>query len=188
MVLSAEVEELIASPMRLIAALESELADLQRQLGQNSSASFKPPSSDGLKDASHPGQPARPLGQGERRPDGPEGGTLRHAADPDCVLRHEACACGHCGRLLDPKSARGIENRQVFDLAERPLLVTEHQASIYRCEHFRGVTKATFPDGVVSTARKHRSNILQILTATSPQILQSFAAWLTACELRQALR
>ena len=51
------------------------------------------------------------------------------------------------------KSATGIEKRQVFDLAERPLMVTEHQASIYRCEHCRGETKAAFPDGVVSPAQ-----------------------------------
>src|SRR5271157_3485835 len=50
-------------------------------------------------------------------------------------------------------SATGIEKRQVFDLAERPLMVTEHQASIYRCENCRGVTKAAFPDGVVTAAQ-----------------------------------
>ena len=32
-------------------------------------------------------------------------------------------------------------------------MVTEHQASIYRCEHCRGETKAAFPDGVVSPAQ-----------------------------------
>jgi transposase len=41
----------------------------------------------------------------------------------------------------------------VFDLPERPLRVTEHQASIYRCAHCRGVTKAVFPEGVVSPAQ-----------------------------------
>jgi transposase len=41
----------------------------------------------------------------------------------------------------------------VFDLPERPLMVTEHQASIYRCAHCRGVTKAAFPEGVVSPAQ-----------------------------------
>ena len=41
----------------------------------------------------------------------------------------------------------------MFDLPERPLLVTEHQASIYRCAHCRGVTKAAFPEGVVSPAQ-----------------------------------
>ena len=43
MVLPAEVEELIASLMRQIAALEAEVADPRRQLGQDSSNSSKPP-------------------------------------------------------------------------------------------------------------------------------------------------
>jgi transposase len=48
MVLPAEVEELIASLRWQIAALEAEVADLRRQLGQDGSNSSKPPSSDGL--------------------------------------------------------------------------------------------------------------------------------------------
>jgi Family of unknown function (DUF6444) len=49
MSLPAEFEELIASLKRQIAALQAEVADLRRQLGQDSSNSSKPPSSDGLK-------------------------------------------------------------------------------------------------------------------------------------------
>jgi transposase len=37
----------------------------------------------------------------------------------------------------------------VFDLIERPLIVTEHRASIYRCARCRGVTRAAFPADVV---------------------------------------
>ena len=84
---------------------------------------------------------------------GHEGGTLRQVADPDRVVRHQACGCGHCGSPLDPKLATRIEKRQVFDLPERPLMVTEHQASIYRCENCRCVTNAAFPDGVVTPAQ-----------------------------------
>ncbi len=75
---------------------------------------------------------------------------MRQVADPDAVVRHEACACGHCGSSLDPKAAIGIEKRQVFDIPARPLRVTEHRATIYRCAQCRGVTKAAFPEGVVS--------------------------------------
>jgi transposase IS66-like protein len=47
-----------------------------------------------------------------------------------------------------------VEKRQVFDLPERPLVVTQHQASIYRCPHCRGETKAAFPeDGAQILAR-----------------------------------
>jgi len=151
MVLPAEVDALIASLMGRIAALEAEVADLRRQLGRDSSNSSRPPSSDGFKKKPRlPGSLRGRSGKASGGQTGHKGGTLRQVADPDWVVRHEACACGHCGRSLDPRSATGIEKRQVFDLAERPLMVTEHQASIYRCGHCRSETKAVFPDGVVS--------------------------------------
>ena len=154
MVLAAEVEELIASLRREIAALRAEVADLRRRLGQDSSNSSKPPSSDGLgKKSRNAGSLRGASGKASGGQRGHKGATLRQVADPDWVVRHEACACGRCGRSLDPKSATGIEKRQVFDLAERPLMVTEHRASIYRCQHCRGETKAAFPDGVVSPAQ-----------------------------------
>jgi transposase len=151
MVLPAEVEDLIASLRRQIAALQAEVADLRRQLGQDSSNSSKPPSSDGLKKKPRiPGSLRGRSGKASGGQKGHKGDTLRQVADPDYVIEHTACACGHCGLALDPKSAVRIEKRQVFDLAERPLAVTEHQAAVYRCARCRGETKAAFPDGVVS--------------------------------------
>jgi transposase len=47
----------------------------------------------------------------------------------------------------------GVEKRQVFDLPEPRLEVTEHQAMIYRCAHCRGQTTASFPEGVISSAQ-----------------------------------
>jgi transposase len=161
MSLAPEIEALIGSLKGEIdalrgenEALRAENAELRRRLGLDSSNSSKPPSSDGLRKKpriarSLRGRSGKPSG-GQT---GHEGGTLRQAANPDVIVRHEACACGHCGSLLDPKAAIGTEKRQVFDLPERPLVVTEHQASIYRCERCRGVTKAAFPEGVVSPAQ-----------------------------------
>ena len=175
MILPAEVHALIEALRSEVSALRAEVADLRREnatlraenaelraenaelrrrLDQDSTTSSRPPSSDGLKKKPRPpGSLRGRSGKASGGQTGHEGGTLRQVADPDCVVRHEACACGHCGRPLDPKSARGVETRQVFDLVERPLLVTEHQASIYRCDHCRGVTRAAFPDGVVSAAQ-----------------------------------
>jgi len=151
MTLPAEIEELIASLRAEISSLRAENAELRRRLGLDSSNSSKPPSSDGLRKKprtarSLRGRSGKPSG-GKK---GHEGGTLRQVADPDAVVWHEACACGHCGSALDPKAAIGFETRQVFDLPECPLVVTEHQAAFYRCERCRGVTKAAFPEGVVS--------------------------------------
>jgi transposase len=149
--LPAEVEELIASLKREIAALRAEVADLRRQLGQDSSNSSKPPSSDGLKKKPRiVGSLRGRSGKASGGQKGHRGGALRQVADPDHVVRHEASTCCHCRSPLEPKSAIGIERRQVFDLPERPLVITEHQASIYRCAHCRGETKAVFPGGVVS--------------------------------------
>ena len=149
--LPAEVEELIASLKRQIVALQAEVADLRRQLGQDSSNSSKPPSGDGLKKKPRiAGSLRGRSGKASGGQKGHPGGTLRQVADPDHVVRREACACCRCGSPLEPQSAIGVEKRQVFDLPERPLVITEHQASIYRCPHCRGETKAAFPEGVVS--------------------------------------
>jgi transposase len=175
MVLPAEVQALVEALRSEISGLRSEVADLRREnevlraenaglraenaelrrrLDLDSTTSSKPPSSDGLKKKPRPpGSLRGRSGKASGGQTGHEGGTLRQVADPDCVVRHEACACGHCGRALDPKSAKAIEKRQVFDLVERPLIVTEHQASIYRCGHCRGMTRAAFPDGVASAAQ-----------------------------------
>ena len=71
--LPAEVEELIASLKRQIAALQAEVADLRRQLGQDSSNSSKPPSSIRLGLAFHRALPkldtkANPRGRTKQRP------------------------------------------------------------------------------------------------------------------------
>jgi transposase len=47
----------------------------------------------------------------------------------------------------------GMEMRQVFDLPERLIEVTEHQALIYACAHCRRPTRAAFPEGVNATAQ-----------------------------------
>jgi transposase len=146
----ADADDLIASLKAEISVLRAEVSELRRRLGLDSSNSSKPPSSDGLGKkpriaGSLRGRSGKPSG-GQK---GHKGGTLRQVVDPDAVVRHWACACGHCGSPLDPAPI-AVEKRQVFDIPERPLLVTEHQAAIYRCERCRSVTKAAFPEGVVS--------------------------------------
>jgi transposase len=166
MSLPPEIEELIASKDRTIAVkdrviaekdrriaeLETELAARRRQVGQDSSNSSKPPSSDGLK--KKPRTTARSLrgrsGKASGGQEGHKGDTLRQVADPDFVVPHDARVCEHCCTPLEPNSAIGHEKRQVFDLPGRPLLASEHRASIHRCENCQGLTKAAFPEGVVS--------------------------------------
>jgi transposase len=153
MELPAEIEELIASLKRRIAELEAELAELRRRSGLDSTNSSKPPSSDGLKKKPRAASLRGKSGKASGGQEGHAGGTLRQVANPDRVVAHTACVCERCRSPLDPKSPIAVEKRQVFDLPERPLQVTEHQASVYRCAHCRSVTRAPFPEGVVSPAQ-----------------------------------
>ncbi len=131
--------------------LKQENADLRRRLDKNSGNSGKPPSSDGLN------KPPRIAGSLRGRSGKKSGGQVGHKGDtlrpvdkPDIVERHEAQACGHCHEALTAAMAIGVETRQVFDLPEPRLEVTEHQASVYRCPHCREVTKAAFPAAVTA--------------------------------------
>jgi transposase len=161
MILRPEIRDLISALQREIevlrmenAALRQEVADLRRQLDKNSSNSSKPPSSDGIK------KPPRIAGSTRGRSGKTSGGQAGHAGDtlkpvakPDVVERHEAEACRHCLAGLTIAMVTGVEKRQVFDLPEPRLEVTEHQAMIYRCPHCRGQTTASFPEGMISAAQ-----------------------------------
>lgn len=152
--LPPEVEELIASLRQEIAVLRAEVAELRRQLGQDSSTSSKPPSSDGLKKKPRILGSLRGVsGKASGGQKGHKGETLRQVADPDVIVWREARACRHCQALLDEGMAVGMEKRQVFDLVDQPLIVTEYQAALYCCARCRRMTKAAFPDGVVGPAQ-----------------------------------
>ncbi len=154
MTLPPEGGDLVASLMRRIEALEAENAELRRRLGLDSSNSSKPPSSDGLK------KKPRVLKSLRRRSGKPSGGqkghrgdTLRQVADPDRIVEHAAEQCAHCQARLLADSKIGEEKRQVFDLPEKPLIVTEHRAAIHDCPACGLRTRADFPEGVVSPAQ-----------------------------------
>jgi transposase len=101
-------------------ALKQEVADLRRQLGQDSHNSSKPPrvagSLRGVADKQSGGQI------------GHRGDTLRRTEQPDIIQRYTATCCQHCRAPLTAAMACGVEQRQVFELPEPRLEVTEYQA------------------------------------------------------------
>ena len=133
------------------AALKQQVAELQRRLDKNSSNSSKPPSSDGLKKPPRVFKSLRGRsGKTSGGQVGHKGDTLRPVDKPDRIERHAATACRHCQACLTAAVVTGVERRQVFELPQPRLEVTEHQASIYRCHHCHGTTKAAFPDTVTA--------------------------------------
>ena len=146
----ASPEAIIAAQQAEIEELQKRIAELERQLGLNSSNSGKPPSSDGLKKT-----PARVSSLRERsgkKPGGQPGHpgkTLSRTETPDVTVDHFPSTCKGCSAALSEADANGHTSRQVFDLPEpQPLVVTEHRAHHCRCPACGTQTRAAFPDGV----------------------------------------
>jgi transposase len=151
MILSPEISALIASLQRELEALRAENAELRRRLGLDSSTSSKPPSSDGLR--KKPVSLREPSGRPSGGQQGHKGETLRQTLEPDRIVTHEAAVCRHCGSGLSRAMAGGLDRRQVFDLPERLIEVTEPQGLVYACAGCGGRTRAAFPEGVTGPAQ-----------------------------------
>ena len=136
------------------AGLRAEVAELRRRLDLDSSNSSNPPSSVGLKKKPRiPGSLRGRSGKPSGGQPGHKGDTLKQVEAPDRIERHPAEVCRHCFAGLTASMQTEIEKRQVFDLPERLIEVTEHQASVYRCAACGFETKAEFPAGVAAAAQ-----------------------------------
>jgi transposase len=128
-----ELAALVAVQAKRIAELEAEIAELRRQLGQNSQNSSKPPSTDSPFTKPAPKSLRRKSGRKPGGQPGHPGSTLTLVADPNERLRHEPGQCAGCGADLAVAPEVGMERRQVFDLPPMTVRVTEHQLIARRC-------------------------------------------------------
>ncbi len=151
---SARYEAIIAELRAQNAALVARVAQLERQLGLNSSNSGKPPSSDGLKKPARVSSLRERSGKQTGGQKGHRGKTLSRTGTPDATVDHFPETCGGCGTALSVAMATDHTARQVFDLPEpQPLIVTEHRAFACRCPACGEHTRAAFPDDVVAPAQ-----------------------------------
>lgn len=132
-----------------IAVLEAENAELRRRLGENSSNSSKPPSSDAPKDrAARPGSPP----SGKKRGGQPgHKGSKRKLLPPDKVnstTRHHPTHCRRCARGLPKQFDANPVRHQVWDIPEIKAIIAEHQLFHATCEVCGETTCATLPEGV----------------------------------------
>jgi transposase len=138
--LRAEAEELRAK----VRALQQQIQELQHQLGQNSTNSSRPPSSDPPSVKRRPLQPS--LG---RSPGGQPGHARqqRPLLPPDHteVLKPSQCRrCGHALQGEDPQPLR----HQVLELPKIRPQVTEYRLHRLRCPACGLATCASLPAGV----------------------------------------
>ena len=158
MTAEAEIIHLRAENAALREQLATALAELQElkaRLAKDSHNSGKPPSSDGLKRQ-------LPRTRSLRRASGkPSGGQLGHpgetlhlVAEPDVVAEHRPAICAACQAALDETSeVVSVERRQVHDLPQVRLHVTEHQALRVRCPACQRLNDGAFPVEAPSRAQ-----------------------------------
>lgn len=121
--------------------------ELERRLGLNSSNSSKPPSSDGLRKKPTP----KSLREKGKRPSGGQkghkGSSLRQVDNPNIIEKHVVNTCSSCNLSLKSASVNSVIKRQVFDIPQPKVEVTEHRAEVKICTCGKKNT-ASFPKGV----------------------------------------
>lgn len=131
-----------------IQVLKTRVKDLERQLGQNSNNSSKPPSSDGYQ---------KPNPKSLRGKSGkPSGGQPGHQAHwlqmeehPDHVVTYDVSQCEKCGADLSSVAPRSVDKRQEFNVIVR-MESTEHRIVSKVCTdpHCRHHNRSAFPAGI----------------------------------------
>src|ERR1700757_246684 len=133
-----------------LAAMQARIAELKRRLGLNSGNSGKPPSSDGLKKVSRTKSLREPSGKKPGGQKGHPGETLRQVENPNVIINHYPEACAKCDERLTPDMTTHYSARQVIDVPEPKVVVTEHRAYSCLCPNCDTKTSAAFPAGVTA--------------------------------------
>ena len=144
-----------------IEQLEAEVAELHRQLGQNSRNSSKPPSSDSPFTKPAPKSLRRRSGRKPGGQPGHRGSTLALVDDPNERKRYEPGPCTGCGTDLRGAPEVSVERRQVFDLPPMTVRVTQHQLIARRCT-CGTTTFGSAPEGVTAPVQ-HGPRITAII-------------------------
>jgi transposase len=130
--LQAEIGELRG----LIGELKSRVADLESKSGRTSKTSSIPPSRDpnsAREEAKLNRAARRAAARRQGKQPGSEGKHLSQRSVVDRRVRHRPAMCAGCGADLAGAKVVGGETRQVFDLPEITIEVTEHVAERVVC-------------------------------------------------------
>jgi transposase len=153
-VLSGEVFETLPESIRIyirylesrVQQLETRVHELEARLFKDSSNSSKPPSSDGLK--RKPKSLRKRTGKKPGGQRGRVGKGLAQVNNPDVVVTHTPASCTGCGSKLDDVQGSCAEQRQVFDIPQPKIHVTEHRVENKKCPCCGEISRASFPENI----------------------------------------
>lgn len=145
------------------------ISELEARLNKNSSNSSKPPSSDGYKKKTIKNNRDK-TGKSSGGQPGHEGHTLCKVETPDFVVNaplEEHCDCGCDLNHVEDKT----RTRQVFDLPEIKINVTEYVTHEKVCPQCGKVHKTDFPAGVTQPAQYGEKMLTWMNYLTNYQLL-----------------
>ena len=146
-----EQEQKIASLERENQELRERIAELERSLGLNSKNSAKPPSSDGLKKKKSSQSLRKKTGKKTGGQKGHKGSRLEAKIEPDKIINHQAPGnCSRCRCSLRDEEIIAVIKRQVFEIPEPKIEVTEHRVEVKECPNCRAKIQGQFPESVVA--------------------------------------
>ncbi len=165
-----EAQAVIVVLAQQVVRLAGEVRELTARLGQNSSNSSRPPSSDS------PQAPRRPVAPPSGRARGGQPGHVapqRAVVPPervDQIVDHRPATCGHCAAPL-PLAALGDDfvAHQVTELPPVRALVTEHRLHRVRCPDCGYATRAIAPPEVPTGAFGPRLQATVAVLSGQPQ-------------------
>lgn len=120
--------------------------ELEARLSKDSSNSSKPPGSDGLKKKTKSLRGKSDKKQGAQN--GHAGKGLAQVGTPDLIVIYAPANCHGCGLNLDPVDGACAEKRQVFDIPQPKIEVTEHQAFEKQCPCCGELNRGVFPENI----------------------------------------
>jgi transposase len=153
--------------------ITNRLKAIEVRLNLNSQNSSKPPSTDQKKKNKERSLRKKT----ERKPGGQpgrEGKTLEPVENPDEVIEHRPEICQHCQAKLEGVEANGYTLRQIFEMPEPKIIVTEHRALCVTCPCCAKQAKAAFPEFVEQPVQ-YGSRILSFATYLSADHLIPYA-------------
>ncbi|MEA2014634.1 MAG: IS66 family transposase [Thermodesulfobacteriota bacterium] len=138
--------DIIMALQEQVQTLTKRVVELEQRLNKNSRNSSKPPSSDG---------PAKPRPKSLRKRSGKKPGgqkghtghTLQKVKQPDHVITLSTTCCS-CSADLSHEPVSGYDCRQVFELPQPKLEVTEYRGEVKLCPKCGQSVKASFPEMV----------------------------------------
>jgi transposase len=155
MTLDEAIAKILALEQQLIALgqenhlLRERVSELERRLSLDSGNSSKPPASDGLEKSPHRTKSLRrKSNRNSGGQPGHQGQTLEAVSHPDVVIQHPAPEQCRCGVDVWHVPVTAVLKRQVFDIPQPQIVVTEHQVHVKRCPQCQQTVQSCFPEGV----------------------------------------